>query len=401
MKLSTSIFRKLLLGTIIIAPILVQAQSSPDSLNMDANYNRPFMQSSGTTAIGGYLEANSLYSTTDGVTEGLSFQARRMSVFLYSSIAKRINFMSELEIEEGGSHIAIEFAAVDIAFNTAFNLRSGIVMNPIGSFNQNHDGPKWEFVNRPDMAVNLLPATWANPGAGIYGKFYKGRWTLGYELYLTNGFNSSIVDNLENRTFLPASKDDAERFEHSFSGSPLTTGKIALKNRKIGELGLSFMTGVYNKHETDGVVLDNPRTVTVYAVDFRTTIKKINTDVIAEVASINVDVPVTYSEQYGNKQLGAFVDVVTQIAQFDFMDWQDSKLNFATRIDYVDWNIGTFNETDTEKGDELFAITPALSYRPTNDTVLRLNYRYQWQKDILLNPAALTATWMLGISSYF
>ena len=29
------------------------------------------------------------------------------------------------------------------------------------------------------------------------------------------------------------------------------------------------------------------------------------------------------------------------------------------------------------------------------------NYRYQWQEDILHNPAALTATWMFGFSTYF
>ena len=76
-------------------------------------------------------------------------------------------------------------------------------MNPIGAFNQNHDGPKWEFVERPDVAVNLLPATWSNVGFGLYGKTHKGNWVLGYEAYFTNGFDDSIIDNIENKTFLP------------------------------------------------------------------------------------------------------------------------------------------------------------------------------------------------------
>jgi hypothetical protein len=35
---------------------------------------------------------------------------------------------------------------------------------------------------------------------------------------LTNGFDSSIIDNKENRIFLPAANENAERFEVSFSG---------------------------------------------------------------------------------------------------------------------------------------------------------------------------------------
>ena len=45
-------------------------------------------------------------------------------------------------------------------------------MNPIGAFNQNHDGPKWEFVDRPISATQMLPATWSNVGFGLYGKKY-------------------------------------------------------------------------------------------------------------------------------------------------------------------------------------------------------------------------------------
>ena len=52
-------------------------------------------------------------------------------------------------------------------------------------------------------------------------------------------------------------------------------------------------------------------------------------------------------------------------------------------------------------GDEIMAITPAISFRPTSETVFRLNYRYQWREDVLNNPAALMAAWMFGFSTYF
>ena len=378
------------------------SESSTDSLSMDASYNRPVNGGSKSrVSVGGYLEANTFYSSEDGLSEGLSFQARRLTMFMSSKISNRIKFMSEIEFEEGGKEIAIEFAAMDIELSPAFNLRGGIVMNPIGSFNQNHDGPKWEFIERPDMAVNMLPATWSNVGFGIYGKMYSGDFIIGYEAYLTNGFNNSIIDNEESRTFLPAAKEDDERFEESFNGRPLLTGKIAIKNRDVGELGLSYMGGVYNKYTDDGVDLDDERRCDVFAIDFRTTIKRTGTHITTEAALIIVDIPDTYTEQYGSEQRGAFMDIVQPVFQGKVLDWENSVFNVAARLDYVDWNVGTFESTGTDIGDEVFAITPGLSFRPTNETVLRLNYRYQWQEDILHNPAALTATWMLGFSTYF
>lgn len=405
--------KQLLLGILILSVsgtinaqekiiMRVPADTTKRILNMDAVYNRPFLSLKNTpVALGGYLEANSIYSSEDGVSEGLSFQARRLTIFMSATISKRIKFLSEIEFEDGTKEIGIEFAAIDVALHPALNFRGGIIMNPIGGFNQNHDGPKWEFVERPDVAVNLLPATWSNAGFGLYGKTHKDNWILGYEIYLTNGFDNSIIDNEENKTFLPTAKANEERFEESNNGKALFTGKVAIKNRELGEIGFSYMGGVYNKFEEDGLTLDKKRRVDVFAIDFKTTIKKTGTYIVGEAVLIKVDVPDTFTQQYGTKQVGAFIDVVQPILKRKVLDWDNATLNLAARLDFVDWNVGTFNETKTDIGDNLWAITPAISFRPSAQTVFRLNYRYQWQKDILNNPTAKTATWLFGFSTYF
>src|SRR5688572_24099467 len=219
-------------------------------LNLDAVYNRPFLTMEKLpVSVGGYLEANWQHLGTDGITEGHQFQMRRLTLFLASSIYKRIRFLSEIEFEDGTKEINIEFASVDFEFHPLLNFRGGVVMNPIGAFNQNHDGPKWEFVDRPVSSTQMLPATWSNVGFGLFGKKYTKNWVYGYEAYLTNGFDGSIISNTENKTFLPAAKANADRFEESSNGSPLLTTKIAVRNNKIGELGLSYMGGVYNKYK--------------------------------------------------------------------------------------------------------------------------------------------------------
>lgn len=388
-----------------IDPALLKVQpkdSVKNQLNMDAVYNRPFVAVGKLpVSLGGYVEANWQHLGTDGVSDGHQFQFRRLTLFVASSISKRIKFLSEIEFEPAEKEIGIEFAAVDIEFHSLLNFRGGMIMNPIGAFNQNHDGPKWEFTDRPISATQMLPATWSNVGFGLFGKQYNKQWMFGYELYLSSGFDNTIIDNTENKTFLPAAKANTERFEEMASGTPLFTSKIAVRHNKVGELGISYMGGIYNKWKDDGIVIDDKRRLDVFAIDFNTSIPKANTFITAEWAWVNVNTPSTYTEQYGNKQQGGFIDVVQPIIKKTIFGWKDAVINIALRTEYVDWNVGKFKTTGTNKGEDIWSIMPAISFRPTSQTVLRLNYKYQQQKDILANPPAKTGGFSFGISTYF
>ena len=388
-----------------IDPVLLRRTSKDSStmqLNMDAVYNRPSIKVGKLpVALGGYAEANYQYLGENGITEGHQFQMRRLTLFVSSSISKRIKFLSEIEFEDGTKEINIEFASVDFEIAPLLNVRGGIVMNPIGSFNQNHDGPKWEFVDRPISATQMLPATWSNVGFGIFGKQFAKDWVYAYELYLTNGFDERIIANSENKTFLPASKENPDRFEENFNGSPLCTGKVAVRNLKIGELGFSYMGGIYNKFKDDGLILDKKRRLNVFAIDFNSTLPAINTYINCEWAWVNVDIPDTYTEQFGRKQQGGFIDFVQPFIKQPMFGFEKAVLNAAVRLEYVDWNKGTFKSTGENISDHVFSVVPAISWRPTAQTVVRLNYRYNWQTDLLGNPPSKLAGIQFGFSTYF
>lgn len=371
-------------------------------LNMDAIYNRPFLSVGKTpVAVGGYVEANWQRMTTDGVSEGHQFQMRRLTLFIASSINKRIRFLTEIEFEDGTKEINIEFASVDFEFHPLLNFRGGVVMNPIGAFNQNHDGPKWEFIDRPVSATQMLPATWSNVGFGVYGKKYRKDWVYAYEAYLTNGFDDTIISNDQNKTYLPATKLNRDRFEESFNGEPMITAKAAIRNKRIGELGLSYMVGVYNKFQSDGMVLDSKRRVDTWALDFNTTIRRTGTYITGEWAFVHVDVPETYTQQYGRNQMGGFMDIVQPIIRKSVFGFEQSVVSVSCRVEYTDWNRDAFIETGERIADDFFGIVPALSWRPFPTTVVRLNYRYNWQRDLVGNPASKTAGFQFGFSSYF
>lgn len=371
-------------------------------MNMDATHNRPFMGiGKSPVALGGYMEANWQYLSKEGVSDGHQFQFRRFTLFTAASITERVKFLAELEFEDGAREIAVEFAALDLEFNPLLNFRGGMIVNPIGAFNQNHDGPKWEFTDRPIAMTQMLPATWSTAGFGIYGKKHVKDWMLGYEFYIGSGFDKSIIVNAENRTFLPASKDNEDRFEDSESGTIFTTTKLAVKNRKIGEIGISHMGGVYNRFKGDGIDFDDKRRVDAFALDFNTEIASTKTFITGEFAWIWVDVPITYTQQFGSKQQGGFLDIIQPIIRKQILGWNNATLNLALRMEYVDWNKGRFKETEERIGDDLWSLMPGISFRPSALSVFRLNYRFLKERDLFTNPPERTDGFSFGISTYF
>jgi hypothetical protein len=105
------------------------------------------------------------------------------------------------------------------------------------------------------------------------------------------------------------------------------------------------MGGVYNKFQDDGLRLDDKRRVDVFAVDFNTTLSKLKTFITGEWALIKVNVPKTFTQQYGNKQHGGFIDIVQPVLKRKVFGWQNATLNLACRLEYVDWNVGKFTST--------------------------------------------------------
>src|SRR4051812_29333192 len=84
-------------------------------LNMDAVYNRPFIQTGKLpVSLGGYVEGNYQYVGKNGKTEGHQFQFRRLTLFVSSTIYKRLKFLTEIEFEGGAKEINIEFASMDL-----------------------------------------------------------------------------------------------------------------------------------------------------------------------------------------------------------------------------------------------------------------------------------------------
>lgn len=393
------LFISLCLPQVIIAQDSTSKDNSEILTSQDGLYsNRPFTQGDKRTAVGGYIEANTNYFTTDGVTDGFSMEMRRFNLFLYSQISPRIRMLSELEFEHGTEEIALETAILDFTVDPAFNFRGGILLAPIGSFNQNHDSPLWEIVDRPLVSTEIIPSTLSEVGFGIFGKFYHSHMVFTYDLYVVNGLQDGVLLNDQGRTSLAAGKSE-EMFAEDNNGTPMYTGKLGVRHRKLGEIGLSYYGGTYNTFRLDGADIDSKRNLNIMAFDFNTSYKKLK--IQGEFAYNTVDVTSGLEELYGDKQWGAFIDFTYPILKKRILKYENTVFNTTLRLEQIDYNVGTFASTNTNIGDEVKAVVFGLSLRPAPTTVLKLNYRYHWASDFLDNAKAKTAGIQVGFATYF
>lgn len=383
----------------VLAPGVSEAQPPDTVMAQDGLYQRPFIASVGSTALGGYVEGNTNYFVEDGIGDGFSMELRRFNLFLFSRITSRLRFISELEFEHGTEEIALETAQLDFTVGPALTLRGGVLLPPLGFVNQNHDSPRWNFVERPLVSTEIIPSTLSEVGFGLLGKVFPGSLVVSYDLYLTNGLGDGIVGNETGRTHIPSGRSGDALAEDN-NGSPAWSGRVAVAHPAWGELGGSFYTGYYNTFRIEGDEVDEQRRVSIFALDGRAEFDAVQ--LRGEVALADIDVPGSLSELHGHRQWGGHLDVTVPVWQPTIAGHETpSVLSLDLRVERIDMNVGTFGSTGRKIFDETTAVVPGLAFRPSGNAVLRVNYRREWIRDLLGNPTIVRAGYQIGLAAYF
>jgi hypothetical protein len=138
-------------------------------------FDKPYLaRLLGRTAVGGYAEAHARWQRADGAREDAGFQLKRMNLFTATQVSDFVRIGTELEVEEGGEEIKLEYAAIDVVIHPAVGLRGGMLLSPLGRFNLSHDSPLNEFTDRPLVSTELLGVALSEPGLGAVGHFGVG-----------------------------------------------------------------------------------------------------------------------------------------------------------------------------------------------------------------------------------
>ncbi len=143
-------------------------------------------------SIGGYGEASYQNIVSDKGTTGDNADFLRAVFYFGYKFNDNIILNTELEFEhastgETGS-VSVEFATLDFLMDPLANVRTGLVLVPMGFINLIHE-PLFFYGNqRPEVERRIIPSTWRELGAGLFGELLPG---LTYTTYGINGLDAS------------------------------------------------------------------------------------------------------------------------------------------------------------------------------------------------------------------
>ena len=142
-------------------------------------------------SIGGYGEM--AYTNKAGQSDRATVDFLRAIVYTGYKFDENWVFNSEFEVEhsvagEGkNGEAAMEFAYLEYLHSPELNVRTGLLLMPMGIVNEMHEPTTFLGADRPETERRIIPSTWRENGLGILG----GTGDFDYKLYAVNGMDGS------------------------------------------------------------------------------------------------------------------------------------------------------------------------------------------------------------------
>ncbi len=223
--------------------------------------------------VSGYMDFH--FNKERGLPGQLDFH--RFVLLFGHSFSDRIKFWSELELEhafvEGGEErgeLELEQAYLDFLVKPYLNFRGGMILAPVGLINERHEPPAFHGVERPFVDTVILPSTWFDTGAGIFGDLGKG---FRYKLYLMSPLDATLFSAEEGL------RDGRQKGSRAVMQNPALTGRLEYHGLPRLSLGASFWRGrtgfnLVTVNPRVGVVEFDGR-YSVWRLDFRGQIARV------------------------------------------------------------------------------------------------------------------------------
>jgi hypothetical protein len=369
-------------------------------------YAKPFLSMPKAT-LGGYADVmyNILSRQNLDNPSRNSFGQQRLVPFIYADITDRIKFATEIEIERGGTNspqgdgsIQVEFAQLDYLIDERINLRGGILLMPVGKFNLLHDSPLNDLVDRPMVSRLIVPSTWFEAGAGIYGTLYPSALSkIDYELYAVNGMTQTAgaITDLGIRSArgsVSRDRDDSKAIVGRLAFSPM--------------LGIEIAGSGYHGQYKPSAATVGSGNIDIFAVDW--TLQRGPFELIGEAAwtrisnnnatgvAGNAIGPAGMFGYYIQGNYHFMPEILKRLAPSHFSD--ASTFTATVRWEQIDTDtdnrtVGGANTLGNRR--ELDRLTVGLNFRPVEDMVFKIN----WQHNAQNGAVGLTPAGDLGTAS--
>ena len=344
-------------------------------------------------SIGGYGEAfyrnfiGDADSGSDSVG-GLSISDRqldradflRLVVYLGYKFTDRIVFNSEIEFEHGSTggstassgsgSVSVEFAALDFLWKRQINARAGLLLLPMGFVNEIHEPPFFNGVQRPETEVRIIPSTWRENGAGIFGRLAE---SLEYRAYVVTGFNA--------RGFSDAGvRGGRQNGNRALAEDLAVVGRLDWTPTPELLVGGSFYLGDSGQDQEVGGVDVPDASLTVFEVHGQYRRGPLEARALFAMSSLsdardlNLALGRARNRPIADKMLGGYAEIAYDVWPRLFGDAEKSLTPFL-RVEYVDTQYEVPSGFSPNRRNSYWLYTPGISFKPHPNVVLKLEYR--------------------------
>ena len=318
------------------------------------------------TTIGGYGELH--YNNFQGEAKAKDeIDFHRFVLFIGHRFNDWISFKSELELEhsntENDGAVELEQAYLDFNFNDKLNIKAGIFLMPLGFINETHEPPTFYGVERNFIETRIIPSTWWEAGAAVYGEIAPG-WK--YQAGLTSSLDGSKFENFATKGIREGRRNvsEAPAENIAFAGRLDYTGQPGLT------AGVSLFTG---KTGQDNAAL-NGADARLTLWDAHVRYNKDKFDIRALYAQGHLSDAAELNAVFGLETAERFYGYYIEAA---YHIWQQGDHDFAPFIRFEKWDTQAALPTGTARGvgSKNHVVTVGANYSPHPQVVIKADYQ--------------------------
>ncbi len=338
-------------------------------------------------SIGGYGEAMYTNYVDNNGNDGNKDSAdlERAVIYLGYKFNDWIILNNEIEFEhattgegdEEKGEVSVEFSQLDFLLDPKYNIRTGLMLVPMGFINEMHEPTTFHGNRRPDVERYIIPSTWREMGAGLFGEILPG---LEYRMYAMNGLNA---DGFANTGIREGRQGGSSSLAEDFA----FTGRVDYSPAEVPGLTVGASTFLGNSGQDNTVDYDGHKVdvfTQLYEGHIQYRYRGLELRALGAWGSVDdteyLNPPLGADGPVGSESFGWYVEAAHDIMPFI---WKDSSQYLAPffRVERYDTLAAVATDPDTGQsfdkstGLDRWIYQAGLSYKPIDNIVIKADYR--------------------------
>jgi hypothetical protein len=281
----------------------------------------------------------------------------------------QISLHTEVDFEHAAQEMELEYAYIDFLVNPAFNVRAGSVLMPVGPLNEFHEPPLFYSVERPYVQNAIIPTTWQEGGAGIFGSPAEG---LKYRLYIVSGLNA---DGFSASSGIRGGRG---KVAEQPSDELAVVGRLEYMGLPGLSLGASGYSGGANTTNNDALedvavtILEGDVRYRIAGLDLQGVFVQINVDEAEKLFALD-------GAEVGEKMVGWYGEVAYHLLGLILPETEKDLVLFV-RMEQINTQEEVPDAFDANPANERQVLTYGLAYYPIPQVAVKADFE-RWENE--------------------